>query len=296
MNIQNLQRGLLNWFWLDPNQIKKYNSIENISMKLFEQYFHDQNPQKAKYEIFHPLLKYGVIEFYGDKSYGLSPSCALYSNSNILLINIPLEIFHSNVFIFTYENPSLGIIVIKNSAKAILELRNLSLPVSNFILSNSLKKLSTFQSIINGWVDDTVLNSKDFDLFNENFNWVKNEARYKSNLYKKSPESYAQRTIKLSNGKWKIVPSRDSNIDAFNLAVVWNQLQNRWPLEIKYIEKENKIIINNQFFPLILERLLFINTLLQFDNRINVFKREYFINKSDFNILNKQFENKIVII
>ncbi len=296
MDIQNLQKGLLSWFWLDPNQIKKYNVIENICVKLYQQYYYDQNPQKAKYEIFHPLIKFGVLEFYGDKSYGLSPSCALYSNSSILLINVPLEILQSNTYTFTYNNPNLGIIVIKNSAKAIFELSNFSIPVSNFILSNSLKKLSSFKSIINGWIDDTVLNSKTFDLFNENFKWAKNEFKYKSNLYKKSSESYAQRTIKTSNDKWKIVPSRDSNIDAFNLAVIWNQLQNNWPLEIKYIEKENKIIITNNFFPLIIERLLFINTLLQFDNGVNVFKREYFINKSDFNILNKQFENKIVII
>lgn len=293
MNIQKLQKGLLDWFWLDSNQLKAYSSIENTSIKLFEQYFPNLDVIKAKYEIFYPLLKYGVLEFYGNKKFGLSPSSALFTDTHILLINIPLNRKNSHHTLYDYCNSNLGIEVLKNSPTSIADLKKLNIPHSKFILSMCLIRIASFESIIYNWVDDKVIDSNNFYLFNDNYKWIKSKFNYKKGVYKKSSENYAQRVVKLSEYNWKIIPSRDYNIDAFNIAVIYSQIQNNWDIGLKYYEMENKLVISNNYFPIIIERLLFINTLLELNENINVFNRQYFIKKTDFNILNKLFAYKI---
>ncbi len=296
MDIQKIQKGLLDSLWLDPKQLKPFSHFENISVKLFEQYFPNQNPKNAKYQVFYPLLRCGTIEFYGNKNYGLSPSCALFSNTRVLFTNIPSSLRSCLTISSDYCNSNFGIEVVKNWSDSNEELKQLNIPFSNFLLSNCLNKISSLETIINTWSEDKVIDSSHYYFFNSFNNWVTSKTKYKTGLYKKSSESYAQKTLKISENNWKIIPSKDYNIDAFSVAVIWNQIQNGWNIGIKYLEGEKKLILNNYYFPIIIERLLFINTLLEFNNNDDILKREYFITKEDFNILNGLFSHKIEII
>ena len=123
MDVQKIQKGLLDWLWLEPNLLRPLSNIENVCIKLYEQYFPNQNSRNAKYQVFYPLLKYGRIEFYGNKNFGLSPSCALMTNKRVLFSNIPLN-FRRNLNADTdYINLNLGIEVVKNWSDSNAELK-----------------------------------------------------------------------------------------------------------------------------------------------------------------------------
>jgi len=294
VNIQNLQEGLLDWFWFEPNQQKSFNQIENVCFKLYEQYFPKKNVQNAKYEIFYPLIKYGVVEFYGNNKFGLSPSCALHINKFSVLCNIPSGVTDSINGMPTYNN-NLGIQVFGNCAAIDLVIKELNIPNSKFIFSESLGKISSFEKIIDSWIEDRIIDSANYYLFNANNEWSPSDKNIMNGVYKKSEENYSQRTVKVSENKWKAIPSREQNIEGFNIAVVWSQIHNCWNIGIEYFPNDKKLIVKNIYFPLIIHRLLFINTLLKSVLDFDIFGNQYFINHQDFNTLNRLFNNKIEI-
>lgn len=292
MTIENLQKGLLDWFWFEPNQLKPLHNIENVCIKIYEQYFPTKNGKNAKYEIFYPLIKYGVIEFYGNNRYGLSPSCALHNNKFYLLSNIPVGLMDSKNEIRVYRN-NLGIQKFENCPTIFSFIKKLNIPNSRFLFSESLSKISSFEKIIDGWIEDRVIESENYYLFDTYNKWNSANKNLINGVYKKSIESYSQRTLKLSDTKWKAIPSREQNIDGFNIAVIWSQIQNSWNIGIEYYPTDERLIIKNIFFPLIIHRLLFINTLLESPVDFDALVNQYFINQRDFNSLNKLFNNKI---
>ena len=294
MNIQNLQQGLLDWFWFEPNQLKSFNQIENVCFKLYEQYFPQNNVQNAKYEIFYPLIKYGVVEFYGNNKFGLSPSCALHINKFSILCNIPSGVTDRINGMPTYSN-NLGIQVFENCAAIDLVIKELNIPNSKFIFSDSLREISSFEKIIDSWIEDRIIDSTNYYLFNANNKWSRSDKNIINGVYKKSEENYSQRTVKISQNKWKVVPSREQNIEGFNIAVVWSQIHNCWNIGIEYFPNDKKLIVKNIYFPLIIHRLLFINTMLESVQDFDIFRNQYFINHQDFNTLNRLFNNKIEI-
>jgi hypothetical protein len=295
MDILKLQKALLDWFWLEPNESKTFRLIDNVVTKLYEQYFPNGKFKNAKYEIFYPLMRYGVIEFYGDNSFGLSPSCALYNTNVVFCMNIQLHINDNIDSTIIYSNESLGITTYKKCSMSNSLFRKLNVPYSKFLFSELLNKISTFEKILNSWTDDTIIDATNYYFFNSRNTWSINNSSYINGVYKKGEENYTQRVIKISENKWKHIPLKEYNIDAFSIAVIWSQIQNHWDIGIKYFPTEKKIVIKNIFFPIVIERLLFINTLVEFGLDFNFLDRQYHINDQDFKVLNKLFDYKIEI-
>lgn len=300
MNIIKLQKGLLSWFWFEPEDYKSFSSIDNICINLYkqhlpEEYYPEKPSKNAKYEMLSPLIRYGLIEFYGNNKYRLSPSCALHSNSHIIFCNIPVLLQQKVNDLCIYNN-ELGIQVYKKSNAVVTFLKERVVPHSKFVLFDFLKAVSSFEKIINAWNDETVIDSNGYSFFCSNNTWSNNVLKPSKGLFKKSDEVYAQRVCKISGNKWKCIPSRESNIDGFNIAVIWGQIQNNWDIKIKYYVNESKLVVKNIFFPLVIERLLFLNTLLEGEYEFDFLKGQYFIRQKDFNILNKIFDNKIEVI
>jgi hypothetical protein len=293
VNIKRLQEGLIHWFSLDPASLKSLRNIENICTNLFQQYFPLEKPERAKYKIFYPLIKYGIIEFYGNNSFALSPSCALHNNELVLFINVStLDSIEKDSESYNTNYSSLKLY--KNTEDKFSLLNRMTIPYNKFLLSKSLLIFPSIKSIINSWTDEVIHNSNDHYFLNANNKWVPCTYPLPIGVHRKSKEVYSQRILKLA-GKWKCIPSRENNIDAFNYAVVWGQIQNGWDTGINYFPLNDTLVVHNTFFPIILERLLYINTLLESKPQIEMSNRQYFINQKDFKLLNALFENKINI-
>lgn len=283
---------------MEPNEYRSFNSINNICVNLHKQYFSDEDfPERsaktAIYEMLYPLIRYGLIEFYSNNKYGLSPSCALYSDSNVLTCNIPFALYEEVIDKCIFDN-YLGIKVFEKSMFHITFFKENFIPYSKFAFSDHLKMIS-LEKIINSWKDDTVIDSNNYFFFNYNNTWSNTLQKTPKGVFKKSREVYAQRTLKLSENKWKCIPARENNIDSFNIAAIWGQIQNSWDIKIKYHAKETKLVVKNIYFPIVIERILFFNTLLD-RHDFDVFNREYLIKQKEFHILNELFDNKIQII
>jgi hypothetical protein len=282
MDISKLQEGLLNWFWLTPVEAKRLSAIENVCMKLYDQYF-PEKVKNAKYEVFFPLIKYGLIEFYADNYFALSPSSVIFNKNFVVSINVPDQILKE--FQPLNHKAQLGIKCFHRSAEIFTVINDNEIPTSEYNLSKILKHIPILNSILNSWKDDVVGDIS-------NFHWS-GGSEVKKGVYKKTQESYSQRGVRLSEGTWKKIPSREDNIDGYNLAMLWQQIQNGDRLGIEYRPASNTMVVKNIFFPIVIERLLFFNTILHPINGVDAFSRQYTIGDREVGILNKFLSHKI---
>lgn len=294
MELQCLQKGILDWFWLTPLEAKSLPSIENVCIKLYHQFLPDRLSKNAKYEIFFPLLRYGVIEFSGNNSYRLSPSCFLYSNRYILSCNNINEnvseqksnsVFSSTLGLDLYERTTNEDSFSKRSTEF--------LP---YHFRDILRSMPIFRTVINNWVTTSIIETKRFMYFSSKYSWVACPQELLLGVYKKSEEIYSQRTIMLDETVWKDVPNRSENIDAFNVACMWSHIENGWDLGIQYDMRYSKLRIRNVFFPFVIERQLFLNTLLEGALDFDFLNREYYLKQSEFILLNQLFSDQISMI
>lgn len=261
---------------------------------LYKQYLQENSEKPAagaKYDLFYPLVKRGLVEFYGENKFKISPSCALYSDKYLLICNVPFFLHHKIKETALYDD--LGIKVYHKSRTLLNFLKDNVIPNSKFELWRCLKAIPSFETIIHSWADDIVIDSTTYYFLNKKNTWDNNSLKPSIGIFKKSSEVYATRTFKLSENQWKYIPLNEYNIDGFNIAATIGQIKNNWNLEIRYYVNEANICINSIFFPILIERFLFLNTLLEGRDCVDISKRCYFIKQKDFDILNKLFDNKI---
>jgi hypothetical protein len=165
-----------------------------------------------------------------------------------------------------------------------------------FYFKSYIKRFPSFKKIIDAWDNELVNETKDFLFFNRDNNWERNSNRKLLGVFKKSNEVYSQRILRVAEDKWKTIPKRESNIEGFNVAVIWAKIENNFKLKVSYETQVEKLIIEEYYFPFLLERVLFMNTLINEKNEFKVFNREYFLSKQDFELLNKIFNYKIQVI
>src|SRR5687768_15783123 len=89
MTTLELQTGLWQWFSLTPDDYRSYQAIDAICNRLYEQHHPDTSPKEARYQIFYPLIRYGIIEFYGNNQFALSPTTILESEASVLFLHVP---------------------------------------------------------------------------------------------------------------------------------------------------------------------------------------------------------------
>jgi hypothetical protein len=295
MNIQTLQKGILDWFWLTPDEAKSLTAVENVCNKLYSQFLPNKPSKNAKYEIFFPLVRYGVIEFYSNNSYRLSPSCFLYSNKYILSCNCSNQKIGETAFDSAFIR-GLGLDLYQNRSDYLSAFSKGNISLSAYSLINMLKGARSFRTILDNWTDCSVIETKGFLYFTNHYSWIFPKKQLLSGIYKKSKEVYSQRVVMINELAWKNIPNRAENIDAFNIACIWAHIENNWSLGILYDSKQFKLSIKNIFFPIILERQLFLNTLLEGAFNFNYYNRQYYIREREFLILNKLFSDKIPVI
>lgn len=293
MEINKLQIGLLKWFQINGGKMHRFESIDNICRKLYEQYFDDLDFAKAKYKIFFPLIKYGLIEFYGHKQFALSPTNCLVKDELVLFCNLP-ENLKKECSIHVCYDTKLGIEVYKKNNLIVDLIHKHNIQWQDFNFVNLINRIRDFDELINNWEEDTVFDTTGFYIY-INGNWSPLNNISINGVYKKSVEVYSQRIIRTKDNCYYKIPTRDVNIDAFNLAVMASTLANKQNLYINYFNKVSKIKIDNINFPIIIERILFINSLLSGDFSTNNLMRNYFLKIEDFLQLNRLFKNKITV-
>src|SRR5260221_5283548 len=147
MNVQILQKGLIEWFQIVPTDKKSWGQINMGCKKLYHQYHPEEDPSFAKNKIFYPLLRLGLIEFYGSGTYGLAPSCCLVGKSHLVFINTPSSILGSQHIRASQLN---SIIITDRTTETLKISKENNIPIIDFNLSTALYRIHSFESIITG--------------------------------------------------------------------------------------------------------------------------------------------------
>lgn len=237
-----------------------------------------------------PLLRYGVIEFYGKEGFALSPSTSLRKKNVLLLSNC--QFINSAIINNIINEFNLGLSVNDFTQSFKGELYEKEVPLSNFSLLHCLTKFNSLANTISCWEVDQQTPSANYQYFSKDSSWINTNRNTANGVYKKGKEPYSQRTVKIAERNWRLIPTKE-NVDSFNIAVSWSGIFNDWNLRASYNTQKEMLLIDGPYFPIILERLLSINTLLENKEHYNVFERRYFISNTDFRVLNRLFNYKL---
>lgn len=293
MRTVDLQKGLWQWFALDPVNSRSFTAVNAVCTQLYSQYRPDQPGKNARYHLLYPLLRYGIIEFYGDNRLALSPTAILEGDHGVLFLHVP-----GVESALAKETPLFsltGLSVYTKSGAVRSFLKETGIPASTFRLRESLGRFPALDTVVKEWPETTLLDLERCYHFNDANSWEL-VTPVKKGIYKRSAEPYVQKMLLLGSDQWKVVPKPEQHIDAFSIAWLWSQLQNGRTVEITYLPKTQLLIVNIPFFPLLIERLLFVHTLLNKKDLIDPLKRQYFMTPDEFKTLNHLFQNRITVI
>ena len=293
MTATEIQQGIIDWLWFEPDARKTGGQMDHVCGKLYVQYFPNANPRNGRYSVLYPLIRRGVIEFYGNDRYGLAPSCGIGSDKSILFINIPDEALPEMIDGELQQYP--GIYRCNRKLSLIKLAKSRGIPVSYFSLADSLQKFALFDQIIQSWADYSVIDSSAFLTLTPSLDWEIDHIQPEMGILRTSKDLFATRLIRISRSVWKRIPNWSQNVDAFNMAVMWTMIKGNWDLKVNYDRNCRKLTVYNRFFPLIIERILTINTLLQDNQEVNLLEREYYLDTRDFKALQHLFKGKITL-
>lgn len=276
------QLGILHWFYLEREKLKSFTSIDNRCVNIWRQTHEESSVYKAKYRYFYPLLRSGVIEFYGEGKFAASPTCIVNNEQFAVLINYP-ETLIKNVPENTIVSRYPGIVVTLNSVEVRKFSSESKIPQSRFILPQVLEKVF-LPRVIKQWEDTHIAETINFNHFDNH--WNRDFESTSTGVFRRSSKPYSERLITFDQHKWKVIPHNNENIDGFNIAVTSTK-KTGWKSALKYNEKLNILSIRDPFFPILLERFLFLNTLLNFSPTYNPNNRDFYINTTDLKLLSR---------
>ncbi|MET4141461.1 hypothetical protein [Pedobacter sp. UYP1] len=291
MMIIDLQSAILEWFWFEQDKYKTIFKIEKRCKDLFHQFYPNQPVSNAKYQLFYPLVRYGMIEFYGAGKFALSPTCALVSANFILLINLPTTLRRSLDEINSFSEPFLGYVRYPFSKPLLQAIKNKKINCEEFDMGIMLRKLPSLVSLIKTWEKENVIDPTPFLFFDGK--WGKYPGETYLGVFKKSDLAYSQRVCRLGPDEWRVIPEQTQHIDAFSIAVLWSKTHCAKTIGASYITKTSKLVLTETFFPLAVERLLSINTMLNRIDSSAMTKRNYHVNQHHFRLLNHFLSNSI---
>lgn len=274
-----IQEGLLDWFNLEPGVAKKNSAIELVCKSLWMQFHGDKNIHYARHKYFYPLLRGGVIEASMNGEFVVAPTAALFNKNCIALFNMP-----ESFILSTLEDKPMkkfpGIVVVKKCPKLMSALKEASIPLSMFNLSERLSNLSLTRAV-QGWSDAHVIDQEEFEFYK--WGWISGRNIGENGIYRRSAKAYAEILYRIDKDNWKRVPHKRDNLDAFNIAVSYSQLKSlQSNSSVKYHQLKKTLAIQDPFFSIIIERLLYFNTILNLSSNHDPAIRTYFIEEKDF--------------
>jgi hypothetical protein len=282
--------GIYQWMEMAPGQTKPLSSIEHVCRELSRQRSSEADPKNAIFSLFFPLTISGTVEIAPD-GYRLSPSCILQNERNSVYINVPNRM-HPPLG-SSYDSLP-GIKVYPRSCAGNSAAEAQGIPIQAFRLSDCLQQTPPLRTILESWEDDVAIDRQGYFYYDASYQWVPAPNPLQAGIYKKGNEVFAPRVYCLAPDKWKKMPSRNENPDAFSLSVVYGRIQQRWDIRIRYQANEGRLLLQQIFFPRLLERFLFINTLLASWHPNLIKERSYYLAPKDFQLLNHKLEHSIL--
>jgi len=279
--------AVLAWFVKEPKRLRSLHSIDNRCLNLTFSAGKSPELYHAREQYFLPLLRTGVVEFYGNNLFGLGPTCAIVGSGQLLLINTPTNV--NKDWQSEGEDITPGIKRLKWRTELSAELRSRGIPCYKFQLKQAMTQLKTPEAVIRSWqAVSPEINSR-FEFYKHGWQPVPSDKP--SGIYRSTPNGFAQRYYKLNNDMWFIIPDTKSNFDALNIALLNAKVQHSEPIGWSYLQEKGLLTIREKRFPIIPERLLTIHTLLN-GSVNNILNREYYVNDSIKLLLNNYTSNR----
>lgn len=294
-NFQQLQEALLNWFRYSPAELKSFYSINKLCRSISQRYSITGDPNNFVYKLLYPLIKRGLVEFYGEGKFRLSPTSILFNQHFLFACHVP-ESIREKIGVVSYSEPFSGITIYTYSDCVLRDFINQGIPSNHFNLRSILSKILPLQQIIKEWEDDDDIEGigiAELCYWGEGNRWVNKHDSPECGVFRKGNESYNEKVLRINNHQWKKIPAGEDNIDAFSLAVLYGKIYNNYNIGLSYVASEQVLSVNNQYFPLSLERLLFINSLLSGHSVVDGYWGKYFINPKDVEVFNNLLDRKI---
>jgi hypothetical protein len=290
-----MTKGLLDWFYFESEKFHSYRSIEKTCKRMQTEESGKNDDRYAIYDIFYPLLRWGIVEYYGDDRFRLSPTAAIMHGDKALVCHPP-ALLHDSLSSFQVSPLLPGINLYKYCREVTDLCKAFRIPLTKYDFSRQLRRVPTIGKLVRLWDREEILDTHGYLNFNDYSCWVNTNGQTPlPGVYKKSDRSFAGKIVKLSENDWRTVPQRKQQLGGFSLAVLWSRIQNNHDLGICYSKQSHLLAIHTHFFPLVLERLLFINTILSENSQTDIAKRIYHIDYRAFLWLNKIFHNEIQI-
>lgn len=285
-------RGVLNWFYYNSEKTHSYQSIERVLNRAAFSIANQQSNSGTQ-KTFYALLRWGLIEHVGENHFRISPTAGIFHEHTVLIFHNPIRIAKA-LEPFKRDSHIPGICFYNNSKDIIklCELANIQLV--KFNLNRLICQIPKIGDLIYNWQKELIIETTGFRYFNQRSEWVSFEGKItKPGVYSKSENIFASKVLCISDNEWKKIPERNQQYDGFTVAVLQSRIQNKIELGITYNKKLELLSIRTSFFPIIIERLLFINTLLSSNPNVDTMKRMYHIDWENFCLINNIFHNAI---
>jgi hypothetical protein len=239
---------------------------------------------KYLYKPFYNLLRYGLIELRDRNLYGLSPSVIIWNAKYCLSVNMPAA---SN------EKVSECYLGLK-----IIQFDSLNNEVGHFFdFSNAIRNIPHLRFLVEStfaeW-SDVAGNVKYVQCYTDT-GWKECENMQGTlfRIYLSSNRFLFKYVVKLSDEKYFQFDMFE--FEKFNFAVILHFIDSHaFITDLEYNLANQIFSIKTFGFPVILERLLFINHIL--GTGYVSLDSHYFLSERDFKQLNRIFHNKIKII
>lgn len=256
--LQSIQRLLWLWFWQQNHETVSISKIRRICKTLWKQYFPDSESKNSLYYLFYPLLGKGIVEWSGEKCYSLTPTQVLRSGNIVLLVNstnLLKEKLQISLPELVFEEVSIGTERILISDE---EVENVLLPdqfdikyvESERILAGITSKLN-WHHLLNKAEGGHLLTDKWFS-------WEGKSIKGKPDrvgVYQTKKNRGTEKYFFDGDESYFDIPERDENPDILNLILSFVKM-NSPKKQFIYDHQAEKLIIDDSFFPLLLERCL----------------------------------------
>jgi hypothetical protein len=290
------QIQLLQWFKHFGSQLHSTEKIKRICVSFTGHLY--EKPENAFYKVFLPLFSMGLIEFYGDNKYGVSPPVFLRFDDKIVGVNIPAET--ETRILKEAENGlknKFGMLIL-NDATQYLDLlktvKNSGIEQQKITGYSNFKSLPKLKSIITqNWI--LTEEPESAPEYYETNGWKNVKNREKAGIYKADEKVYANRYFFDGTENWYRVPSHQENPDASNLAIITGFiLQGK---DVGTYNKRTSDLTVSPYLPHLLKRLLYRNLQDKIDHNKELdFTRFTNVPHKLFTGLNSVLNGKIKII
>ncbi len=294
MHLSNGQSIILNWFKHNSGFEHNLSKIRVICQNI-STIEDDEDDKNYLYRYFYQLVRIGLIEFLGNDNFTLSSPVLYFKDNLIIAINYD-EILLDDLMLLCKSSFFNGLILYfdidyREKIERILSTKCIKL--QNEDLLKSLPNVHTFINSL-----ETIILEPDSGFRKYNYNsWTPHFTVNEIGCYRASENIASKRYILNSSLQWKEI-NRNSNPDAFNLAVCYSKVESNEILGIEYHNEKMELNIFDIHFPIIIERLLWIMYIHRLDDIIikninyKVFKN---FPLNTFKQLNRFFLNKIQI-